>query len=62
MSSPGKYAPVTLLTSGDTIEGVFHCRKSATNSRELDVEIHYKVKTKGQEAPDEVEVQVYRVR
>jgi hypothetical protein len=27
--------------AGDKIQGRFLCRKSATNSRELDVEIHY---------------------
>lgn len=31
----------TMLMAGDKIQGRFLCRKSATNSRELDVEIHY---------------------
>ena len=32
------------MIAGDTIAGTFHCKKSETNSRELDIEIHYLVK------------------
>ena len=47
--------------------GTFHCRKSKTNSRELDVEIHYAVKAgasseMGDETPADVVVQIYKVR
>lgn len=45
------------------MEGVFKCRKSEDNSRELDVEIHYRVKDP--ETPDaasETIVQLYKVR
>ena len=47
--------------------GTFHCRKSKTNSRELDVEIHYAVKAgasseTGSETPADVIVQIYKVR
>jgi protein arginine N-methyltransferase 3 len=28
---------------GTIVKGAFHCRKSANNKRELDVEIHYEV-------------------
>ncbi len=47
--------------------GTFHCRKSKTNSRELDVEVHYAVKAgasseTGSETPADVVVQIYKVR
>lgn len=52
-----------LLYSGTTVEGVFHCRKSSENSRELDVEIHYKSYHPGEaanEAP--TVVQLFKVQ
>lgn len=45
-----------LIGIGDIIEGRFGCRKSPTNSRELNVEIHYNVK-----GEEERTVQSYRV-
>ena len=42
--------------------GHFHCVKSATNSRELDVEIHYEVKTSGEAVAGGTVVQMYKVR
>ena len=47
---------------GTAVEGVFKCRKSAENSRELDVEIHYRVTQGDGEKPGEVIVQTYKVR
>lgn len=38
------------------------CKKSETNSRELDVEIHYSVKLDEESAPSETIVQIYTVR
>ncbi|OCF35227.1 protein arginine N-methyltransferase 3 [Kwoniella heveanensis BCC8398] len=35
--------PITLQNNGDKIQGRFFCRKSEDNSRELDVEIHFRV-------------------
>jgi hypothetical protein len=32
------------FATGQAIQGSFHCKKSNTNSRELDVEIHWSVK------------------
>ncbi|KAL1937804.1 hypothetical protein VTO73DRAFT_12823 [Trametes versicolor] len=52
-----------IAAEGTVVEGVFKCRKSEDNSRELDVEIHYRVKDP--EAPDaasETIVQLYKVR
>lgn len=47
-----------------TIEGTFSLKKSKTNSRELDVEIHWQVLRDGASASDkpEVRVQVFKVR
>jgi len=53
------------LRKGAVVTGSFHCRKSETNSRELDVEIHYLVEdpsTNGSEAPKEAIVQMFKVR
>ncbi|KAF8272591.1 S-adenosyl-L-methionine-dependent methyltransferase [Lactarius quietus] len=56
-----------IVTEGTIVTGMFHCRKSTTNSRELDVEIHYAVKAganseAGSETPADVVVQIYKVR
>ncbi|KAH9030338.1 S-adenosyl-L-methionine-dependent methyltransferase [Lactarius pseudohatsudake] len=56
-----------VVTEGTTVTGTFHCRKSKTNSRELDVEVHYAVKPgasseTGSETPADVVVQIYKVR
>ncbi|KAK8849623.1 hypothetical protein IAR55_004958 [Kwoniella newhampshirensis] len=53
------------LGQGEEIVGRFYCKKSPTNSRELDVEIHYAVETSGEEkVPGEREftVQAFKVR
>jgi len=54
------------VRKGAVIEGTFHCRKSADNSRELDVEIHYVVEdvTLGgtREKSKEATVQMFKVR
>lgn len=42
--------------------GSFHCKKSETNSRELEVEIHYALKESADAAVGEVTVQMYKVR
>jgi hypothetical protein len=47
---------------GSVVVGTFKCRKSETNSRELDVEIHYSVKLDEQTSPSETIVQMYKVR
>ena len=48
---------------GNIVAGTFHCRKSETNSRELDVEIHYWVKeNEGASPSGDIVVQIYRVR
>ena len=55
---------MTILIAGDIVTGTFHCKKSETNSRELDVEIHYLVKKpNGDHAGlGNVTVQMYKVR
>ncbi|WVQ96014.1 hypothetical protein IAU59_003114 [Kwoniella sp. CBS 9459] len=53
------------LSKGQQIEGKFFCRKSEDNSRELDVEIHFRIVggSKGGDAQDETyTVQAYKVR
>jgi type I protein arginine methyltransferase len=48
---------------GTVVQGMFKCRKSDDNSRELDVEIHYTVKSGGEnEQPSDVVVQTFKVR
>ncbi|KAH9850155.1 S-adenosyl-L-methionine-dependent methyltransferase [Lenzites betulinus] len=52
-----------VASEGTVVEGVFKCRKSEDNSRELDVEIHYHVKDpEAPTAPSETIVQLYKVR
>ncbi|KAF9568765.1 arginine N-methyltransferase 3 [Agrocybe pediades] len=53
--------PIT-VTEDSLITGKFMCKKSETNSRELDVEIHYSVKLDDQTPPSETIVQMYKVR
>lgn len=50
------------LILGSIVVGTFKCRKSETNSRELDVEIHYSVKLDEETSPSETIVQMYKVR
>ncbi|EGN97901.1 hypothetical protein SERLA73DRAFT_91051 [Serpula lacrymans var. lacrymans S7.3] len=48
---------------GTIVSGTFHCKKSGTNSRELDVEIHYSVKQDAEAtSSSDVVVQIYKVR
>ena len=51
---------------GIVVSGTFHCRKSADNSRELDVEIHYVVRNADSDSAEAAEspmiVQSYKVR
>ncbi|EIW71571.1 hypothetical protein TREMEDRAFT_42931 [Tremella mesenterica DSM 1558] len=52
-----------LLQPSQSIIGQFHCRKSPTNSRELDVEIHFSVSVNGKVSEGSmVTVQSYKVR
>lgn len=48
---------------GTIVTGSFYCKKSATNSRELDVEIHYSVRQNSETTEvGETVVQIYKVR
>ncbi|KAI0036261.1 S-adenosyl-L-methionine-dependent methyltransferase [Vararia minispora EC-137] len=52
-----------VVDEGTIVEGTFHCRKNADNSRELDVEIHYTVRLSADApAPADVVVQIYKIR
>jgi len=51
-----------VVTEGSIVTGHFHCVKSQTNSRELDVEIHYAVQAEAADAPGETVVHMYKVR
>ncbi|KAF8877148.1 S-adenosyl-L-methionine-dependent methyltransferase [Gymnopilus junonius] len=53
--------PIT-VSEGSIVTGTFMCKKSETNSRELDVEIHYSVKLDEESAASETIVQMYTVR
>jgi protein arginine N-methyltransferase 3 len=46
------------------VKGTFYCRKSESNSRELDVEIHYSVmdSAEGSGETGSTIVQMYKVR
>ncbi|KAL0249985.1 hypothetical protein I308_103288 [Cryptococcus tetragattii IND107] len=50
------------LAPGEEIVGQFRCKKSDTNSRELDVEIHWAKGKKGEEGERTCTVQAYKVR
>ncbi|KIL67772.1 hypothetical protein M378DRAFT_975790 [Amanita muscaria Koide BX008] len=50
------------VVEGTVVTGTFHCRKSQTNSRELDVEIHYRVQEAGEYQSNTVIVQLFKVR
>ncbi|THH29363.1 hypothetical protein EUX98_g4825 [Antrodiella citrinella] len=50
------------VREGSVVQGIFKCRKSEGNSRELDVEIHYSVRDpEATDVPDVI-VQTYKVR
>ncbi|KAJ7505877.1 S-adenosyl-L-methionine-dependent methyltransferase [Mycena galericulata] len=51
-----------VVAEGSIVSGHFHCVKSQTNSRELDVEIHYSVKTEEADVAGVTVVQMYKVR
>ncbi|KAJ3551879.1 hypothetical protein NP233_g12999 [Leucocoprinus birnbaumii] len=53
--------PIT-VTEDSTVTGSFHLRKRETNSRELDVEIHYSVRLNKETPSTETVVQMYRVQ
>ncbi|KAL1744070.1 S-adenosyl-L-methionine-dependent methyltransferase [Schizophyllum fasciatum] len=54
--------PIT-VSEGTVVYGSFHLRKSATNSRELDAEIHYSTKPSvDAPATEETVVQAYKIR
>ena len=50
------------LSVGYIVQGVFKCRKSDDNSRELDVEIHYSVRESAEEEAGDLIVQTFKVR
>ncbi|OWZ43844.1 protein arginine N-methyltransferase 3 [Cryptococcus neoformans c45] len=50
------------LAPGEEIVGQFRCKKSDTNSRELDVEIHWAKGKKGEQGERTYTVQAYKVR
>ncbi|KAJ7874239.1 protein arginine N-methyltransferase [Mycena olivaceomarginata] len=51
-----------VVNEGSIVTGHFHCVKSKTNSRELDVEIHYAVQTGADQVAGVTVVQMYKVR
>lgn len=53
--------PIT-VSEGSIVTGSFHCRKSETNSRELDVEIHYSAKEDAEAPAGPTIVNMYKVR
>ncbi|KAF8895249.1 protein arginine N-methyltransferase [Infundibulicybe gibba] len=53
--------PMT-VTEGAIVHGTFYCRKSETNSRELDVEIHYSVQDDADAIRGDTTIQMYKVR
>jgi protein arginine N-methyltransferase 3 len=51
------------VNTGTIVTGSFYCKKSATNSRELDVEIHYSVRQNAETTiVGDTVVQIYKVR
>lgn len=63
MSILSHHILITGDATGNVVVGSFHCRKSDTNSRELEVEIHYALKESADaSAVGDVVVQMYKVR
>ncbi|KAJ7053116.1 S-adenosyl-L-methionine-dependent methyltransferase [Mycena amicta] len=62
--STGPQSEPIVTDSSTSISGHFHCTKSSTNARELDVEIHYSVggAGSGAEGTQGTVVQMYKVR
>ena len=65
----GMYAVCTVLNvlmcfgfSGTIVQGTFICHKSDSNTRELDVEIHYVVRDPTGEAIGDAVVQIFKLR
>jgi protein arginine N-methyltransferase 3 len=51
------------INTGTIVTGTFYCKKSDTNSRELDVEIHYSSRQNaGTTTVGDTVVQIYKVR
>ncbi|KAI0345573.1 S-adenosyl-L-methionine-dependent methyltransferase [Trametopsis cervina] len=51
-----------IADEGTVVQGVFKLRKSADNSRELDVEIHYTVREAGSTELGDTTIQAFKVR
>jgi len=51
-----------MVSEGSVINGVFYCKKNRTNTRELDVEIHYSIEENAESHPSDTIVQIFRVR
>ncbi|KAE9402260.1 S-adenosyl-L-methionine-dependent methyltransferase [Gymnopus androsaceus JB14] len=52
-----------IVDEGSVVQGHFHCRKSDSNSRELDVEIHYTVQdAEGKNINPDIVVHMFKVR
>ncbi|KAH9925083.1 protein arginine N-methyltransferase [Amylocystis lapponica] len=47
---------------GTVVQGMFSCRKSSSNSRELDVEIQYVVREPSEDPVGDAVVQIFRIR
>lgn len=52
---------LTLAVVGTVVTGMFSCKKSEGNSRELDIEIHYCPQKPGEPANETI-VEMYKVR
>jgi protein arginine N-methyltransferase 3 len=50
-----------VVSEGSIVNGMFYCKKNRTNSRELDVEIHYSVQENAESPPGDTIVQMFRV-
>ena len=51
-----------MASEGSVINGFFYCKKSRTNTRELDIEIHYSIQENAESQPGDTIVQIFRVR
>ncbi|KAF9220251.1 S-adenosyl-L-methionine-dependent methyltransferase [Gyrodon lividus] len=51
-----------LAEEGTVVSGMFYCKKSEGNSRELDVEVHYSVRKDADASAGDIVVQMYKVR
>ena len=55
------YKTVLRPVPGVTVTGTFHCKKSQENSRELEIDLEYRINCAGNEGEPQLVVQSFKV-